>query len=420
MKDAPIVSKRSLFLHLAAGARHEPPNVLIQVVGLATLANALGYMDRVCMSIVSPSLRAEFGFNAGEIGMIFGAFSLSYALFQTPWGIVADRRSVRNLIAVIILLWSLSTGLTALLRTLTAFLVVRFFFGITEAALSPMVASLFRRSLSSDRRPAAFGIFLAGGRVGGLVAPSIAAFFVIRYGWRSVFVFFGAIGLGVVIAWLVAFPRQQAAAEPLPARTRGRAPMSRPLVILILVALLYTMMWQFFATWFPTYLTESRHFSLQRAGVYAGLPFLFGIFSTLSGGPLSIWVVRYLGPRLGRIAVVSGGLLLSAALLYGGLIIGSPFIGALLISLAAGAGDLILSTLWAAAVDLRENTAGAVSGLMNSAANLGAFLSPVLVGKLLQAGFGWSHILEGGVLLNASAALLWIFFRPAVAAQEMA
>jgi predicted MFS family arabinose efflux permease len=113
--------------------------------------------------------------------------------------------------------------------------------------------------------------------------------------------------------------------------------------------------------------------------------------------------------------VVSGSLLLSAALLYSGLTMASPVIGAVLISLAAGAGDLILSTLWAAAVDLRANTAGAVAGLMNSAANLGAFLSPVLVGRMLQAGLGWSHILEGGVFLNISAALLWIFFRPTIA-----
>jgi ACS family glucarate transporter-like MFS transporter len=402
------------------------------------------------MSIVSPALRAEFGFSTTEIGMIFGAFSLSYALFQSPWGMVADRRSVGNLIAVIILMWSLSTGLTALLRSLTAFLAVRFFFGITEAALSPMVASLFRRSLSFDRRPAAFGIFLAGGRIGGLIAPSIAAFFVIRYGWRSVFLFFAAIGFVVVIIWLLAFPRQKAIAEPSsleehlhersdelqisPLRcasvemTKERFPLNaaakqKPLLmpfgraqaysmaILILVALLYTTMWQFFATWFPTYLTESRHFSLQQAGIYAGLPFFFGIFSTLSGGPLSIWVVHCLGPRAGRTVVVTGSLLLSAALLCSGLIIASPVVGAVLISLAAGAGDLILSTLWAAAVDLRKNSAGAVAGLMNSAANLGAFLSPVLVGRMLQAGLGWNHILEGGVFLNLSAAFLWLFFR---------
>jgi MFS transporter, ACS family, glucarate transporter len=393
--------------------------LVMQFVAIATLANALGYMDRVCMSIVSPALRAEFGFSATEIGMIFGAFSLSYALFQGPWGFIADRRPVRNLIAVIILLWSLSTGLTAALQSLAAFLAIRFLFGISEAALSPTIASLFRRSISFERRPAAFGIFLAGGRIGGLLAPSIAAFFVIRYGWRSVFVFFAIIGVAVVIVWLAAFPRRKDLPAPLPVKRAASAPMSRSLVILILVALLYTMMWQFFTTWFPTYLIDSRHFSLQKAGVYAGLPFFFGIFSTLAGGPLSIWVVRYLRPRTGRIVVVSGGLAISAALLYGGLLAASPIAGAVLISLAAGAGDLILSTLWAAAVDLRENAAGAVAGLMNSAANLGAFLSPVLVGRMLQRGLGWNHILECGVLLNLGAALLWMFFRPTSAPKRI-
>jgi MFS transporter, ACS family, glucarate transporter len=351
------------------------------LVVLATLANALGYMDRVCMSIVSPALRAEFGFSASEIGMIFGAFSLSYALFQTPWGLVADRRSIRNLMAAIILMWSLSTGLTALLRSLAAFLAVRFLFGLSEAALSPMVASVFRRSISFTRRPAAFGIFLAGGRIGGLVAPSIAAFFVIRNGWRSVFLFFAVLGFGVVIIWLVSFPREKAGSAPIPATSGSRAPMSWSLAILVLVALLYTMMWQFFTTWFPTYLIDVRHLSLQQAGGYTGLPFFFGIFSTLAGGPLSIWMVRALGPRTGRIVLVSGSLLLSASLLYSGLMAESPVTGAVLISLSAGAGDLILGTLWAAAVDLRAGSAGAVAGLMNSAANLGAFLFPCACGK---------------------------------------
>ncbi len=395
--------------------RNQGTRLVAPLVALATLANALGYMDRVCMSIVSPALRAEFGFSAGEIGMIFGAFSLSYALFQSPWGFIADRRPVRNLMAVIIILWSFSTGLTALLRSLAAFLVVRFLFGISEAALPPMVASLFRRSISFERRPAAFGIFLAGGRIGGVLAPSIAAFFVIRHGWRSVFVFFGILGFVVVVVWLTAFPRRKDVAAPSPVERAGGAPISRSLVILILVASLYTMMWQFFATWFPTYLIDSRHFSLQKAGVFAGFPFAFGILSTLAGGPLSTWVVRYLGPRTGRIVVVSGGLAGSAAFLYGGLIATSSVAGAVLISLAAGAGDLILSTLWAAAVDLREHSAGAVAGLMNSAANLGAFLSPVLIGRMLQRGLGWDHILECGMLLNLGAALLWIFFRPTIA-----
>jgi MFS family permease len=370
-------------------------------------------MDRVCMSIVSPRLRLQFGFSAGEIGMIFGAFSLSYALFQTPWGMVADRRSARYIIALVILMWSVSTGLTALSTTLAAFLVVRFIFGASEAALSPTIASLFRRSLSVEHRPTAFGIFLAGGRIGGLVAPTIAAFFVVRFGWQSVFVLFALIGVAGVVIWLLVFPKQVLLRTDTPKASR-RFPLSVSLLILVLVALLYTMMWQFFVTWFPTYLMESRHFSLQEAGVYAGLPFLFGVGATLAGGPLNTFIARFLGPVSGRRILVAGSLLLSVGFLLSGLVQRSGAIGAVLISLAAGAGDLILSTLWAAAVDLGEASAGAVSGLMNTAANLGAFLSPVLIGRMLQSGCSWSLIVEAGALLNLSAAVLWLFFRPTV------
>lgn len=49
---------------------------------------------------------------------------------------------------------------------------------------------------------------------------------------------------------------------------------------------------------------------------------------------------------------------------------------------------------------------------MNSVASLGAFLSPVLVGKLLQHGSSWIYILNAGALLNVTAALLWLFVRP--------
>src|SRR6202161_3604921 len=63
-----------------------------RLVLLVTCANLLGYMDRVCISVLVPKLRSELGFSAGDIGLIFGAFGLSYALFQMPWGMIVDRR----------------------------------------------------------------------------------------------------------------------------------------------------------------------------------------------------------------------------------------------------------------------------------------------------------------------------------------
>jgi ACS family glucarate transporter-like MFS transporter len=174
---------------------------------LATGANILGYMDRACISVVAPRIRSDLGFSATEMGPIFGAFSLSYALFQVPWGIIADRHGVRTIVAGVILLWSAFTTLTAVAWSFGSMALFRFLFGVSEASLSPAVASEFRHSVPPGRRSTAFGLFLAGGRVGGIAAPVRTAFVAVRYGWRAVFFLFASIGFAALAMWLGAFPR---------------------------------------------------------------------------------------------------------------------------------------------------------------------------------------------------------------------
>jgi MFS transporter, ACS family, glucarate transporter len=270
----------------------------VRFVLLVTGANLLGYMDRVCISVLAPKLRTDLGFSASNIGLIFGAFGLSYALFQVPWGMIADRGGTRIIIGGVILAWSFFTGLTAVVRGLAALVAIRFLFGISEAALAPSVASLFRRVLPTQSRPTAFGSFLAGGRVGGMIAPGFAAFLAIRYGWRFVFVLFAVSGAFAATIWFNALPREESIVESAPVPPAFEAPpLSISLSALILVGFAYTMTWQFFVTWFPTYLIESRRFSFQRAGTYTGLPFLFGLLATFMGGPLSEWSTKYFGYR---------------------------------------------------------------------------------------------------------------------------
>ncbi len=240
-------------------------------------------MDRVCISVAAPALRSEFGYSPQEIGLIFGAFSLSYALFQAPWGWLGDRRDVRGLIGGVILCWSLFTVLTATAASLISLIIVRFLFGVSEAALSPLIASAFRRTVSAARSSSAFGFFLAGGRLGGMIAPFIAARCVARYGWRFAFFAFGAVGIMAFVVWFLASPRTMISQTHQEPSIAPRPLFSAPLLALIFTALLYTMAWQFFATWFPTYLIDVRHFALQSVGKYAGLPFFFGLCATALG-----------------------------------------------------------------------------------------------------------------------------------------
>src|SRR5262249_52386726 len=100
-----------------------------QVIALAATLNLVSYLDRVCISVAAPSLRREFGFTPLELGQVFSAFSLSYALFQAPWGMAADRFGPRGIVALGIFAWSLFTGWTAASWNLFSLLAIRFAFG---------------------------------------------------------------------------------------------------------------------------------------------------------------------------------------------------------------------------------------------------------------------------------------------------
>ena len=404
-----------------------PSRVRHSIVALTLLVNLVSYVDRACISVAAPRMRDEFGFTPTQMGLVFSIFSLSYFISQTPWGMVADRYGARRLVAMAILWWSAFTGLTAAAWNLASLLVIRFVFGGVEAALSPAVATGLTRWIPASERSTAFGAFLSGGRAGGAIAPTLAAILVLRYGWRTSFLAFAGLGLAAVVLWWIWY-RDDPAEHPRvnraelecilrgrPAALRDKAPvnwrrllLSRSLLLLLAVAFGYTIMWQFYITWFPTYLMDRRAMSLAQASRYAGLPFVFGIFANWAGGYLADLLTRRYGARVGRTSLGFTCLVLSGALLYAGLRFPRAEIAALLIALAAGVGDMILGALWATAVEVGGKAAGAVAGLVNAASNLGGFVSPLLMGYVYQTWKNWDSVLLIAVAANLISACLWL------------
>jgi ACS family glucarate transporter-like MFS transporter len=183
---------------------------------------------------------------------------------------------------------------------------------------------------------------------------------------------------------------------------------SRPVLLLTGVAFAYTSMWQFYPTWFPTYLIEKRQFSLAQSSWYAGLPFLFGLAATWGGGLMTDLLAARWGTRTGRLVLGAGSLFLSACLLAAGILWPGREVAAVLIALAAGAGDLLLGVCWATAVEIGGRSAGAVSGLMNAASNTGAFIAPILIGWAVSTFHEWNQVLLLAAAANVVAAFLWM------------
>jgi len=385
-----------------------------RLVLLALVINMVCYTDRVCIAIAGPELRKAFGLSQTEMGLVFSIFSLSYFLGQTPWGVLADRYGSRGLVAFAIAGWSIFTALTAAAWSYASLLVIRFVFGALEAAFSPAVASAFSRWIPINERATAFGAFLGGGRLGGALAPPVAGFLVLRYGWQAPFIVFGAFGILWAVAWYAFYRNPPPAAaqtqnEPIPWAVLLR---SRRLWCLLGTAFGSTFLWQFYITWFPTYLREQRGMAITEASYYAGLPLLFGVAATWIGGFLTDLLSRRLGDRRARTVIGFVSLTTGAALFTAGIWQPAPALGALLMASAAGGVDLYLGAAWSSATDIGETSGGAVSGLMNAASNAAGFASPAIMGLVLDRFHDWNAVLYLSAATTITAAVLWLFVNP--------
>src|SRR6476620_12423744 len=95
------------------------------------------YLDRICISLVGVRIKSEFNLTNEQFGWVLGSFSLAYALFEIPSGILGDRIGQRAVFIRIVLWWSLFTVLTGLTTGLVSLLIMRFLFGVGESGTYP-------------------------------------------------------------------------------------------------------------------------------------------------------------------------------------------------------------------------------------------------------------------------------------------
>ena len=398
--------------------------VRYSIVGLAMGMNVLNYADRVGISILAPKIRAELGLSGVEMGVVFGIFSIAYALGQAPWGMWAERHGARKAVAWAAAGWSILIALTGVAWNYGSLLVIRFLFGAVEAALSPSVAAGFRRWLPARDAAAGFGVYLAGGRMGAAVTPWLLAPVMAVLSWREIFLYLGPPGLVAALAWH-AWYRDEPATHPaitagevemLPrldhraASQAGLGPALRSGRFWSLLGTAFgaTFLWQFYITWFPTYLTTEKHFSPGQAAFYSGLPFALGLAGTASGGLITSWLSRRTGVQRARRLVGLISLCSAALLMAAGLVLADPAWAALAMASAAGFVDLYLGAAWASAVEIGGEAGGGVAGLMNGASNAAAFLSPVAFGWLLDHFHSWNIPLVAAIVFTLAAAGLWL------------
>ena len=403
-------------------------SVVVLAIGLAVLS----YVQRVAISGAAVPIAHDLRLSKEQMGLVFGAFGLAYALFEIPAGLMGDRLGVRRALTRIVLAWSAFTALTGAAWSVASLVVIRFVFGAGEAGCFPNLTRMLSAWLPARERVTAQSLLWACTRWGGAITPPLTLVCIQWFGWRWAFVSFAALGLvwcAIFLAWFKDDPAAHGGVNPAEREmleasrvltTHGsegswwRLLLTRRVAVLGLQYFGFSYVWIFYITWLPTYLREGRGQSAQGAALLAMLPLLFGGFGSLVGGIAA--------RRLPRRAIALGGFAATAVLLIAFPRIEHVGPAMVVMGLASFASDLTMPISWDACVDIGAGYTATVAATMNMLGNLAGFVSPVVGGMLLQrmgAGrSGWNLLIETMAAAAVVSALCWLYLDPDAVRRE--
>ena len=259
----------------------------------------VNYVDRQVVSVLAPTLRAEFGLSNGQYAAIVNAFLATYAVSYAFAGWALDRLGVGRGLTLSVIWWSIAEMFTALARGPVSLGLFRGLLAVGEGGAWPAFAKAAATWAPPEARALVIGVCNSGSSVGSVIAPPLVAWITLTLGWRAAFVFTGALGL----AWVAAFQLFRHS-HPEMARTE-RAPASAPASISWSVLLRYRQtwavffcrffadpLWYFFIFWIPEFLTRQRGLNLAGIGAVAWIPFLVAGVSNFAAGYFSLRLER--------------------------------------------------------------------------------------------------------------------------------
>jgi ACS family hexuronate transporter-like MFS transporter len=378
------------------------------VLSVFVLSTAINYLDRQTLATLAPLVRAEFHLSNAEYGLILSVFSIAYAACAPFAGMLIDRIGLDRAIGMAVGVWSCAGIATGFTRGLGGLLGCRGVLGMSEAAGIPAAGKAIHGYLLPAERALGNAWNQAGVSLGLILAPPVATWIAMRYGWRQAFVISGSLGL----IWIPLWNLTARKAEPRPLGSGSPSTLndllrSRRLWGLLAANALNMSVYSLWTNWTTLYLVERHRLPLAEANWYAVVPPLIGALGGFGGGWLSLKWMRTGVPVVAarsRVCLAGALLAMPAALIP------------LLPSAAWTATGISLSILAVSAVSVNVYTipldifggaraAFAVSMLVASYGAAQALISPAIGAVVDAHGYGPVCVVAAGLPMAAYAVL---------------
>ena len=407
------------------------------ILAILFIVTTINYADRASISIAGPEIRKALGLSPVEMGFVFSAFAWSYVAAQLPGGWLLDRFGSKITYFFSIFLWSLFTLLTGGVGFLAggaavaALFLLRFVVGAAEAPSFPGNSRITSAWFPTHERGLASALFNSAQYFATVLFAPIMGWLVHSFGWQSVFVVMGALGIAMALVWLkvihgpkdhpsvssseLKYIEEGGALVDLDGAKRSTEPpavdtlacvkellSNRMLLGVYIGQYCINTLTYFFLTWFPVYLVQERHMTILKAGFVASLPAIAGFLGGVVGGAISDRLARAgCSLSLSRKVPIVAGMLLSMSMIACNYIEQDVFVVAVMALAFFGKGVGALG--WAVVADTSPQEAGGLSGaLFNTFGNIAGITTPIVIGYILQGTGSFAGAL---VFVGANAAV---------------
>ena len=429
------------------------------VMGFLCVLSFLTYFDRVCIMRVQGDIQHDLRISDQQMGYVFAAFWLAYALFELPSGWMGDRFGARKTLTRIVLAWSLFMALSGSAIGFVTLFTYRFLFGAGEAGAYPNIARVQSRWMPVRSQGKTSGLLWLVARWGGAFAPMLLGFLLRRVdsnafrgfldhqiglhevshlpAWRLALWVCGAFGVVWVLLFYPFFrdnPADKRSVNPaeLELITAGREAKqieakpkfdsrtwtallsSKDLWALAMFYAFGSFGWSFFVSWLPKFFKQIYQLDYSQSEGLTAMPMLVGGAACLLGGWLSDRIIRATGRhRFGRAVLPIIGRAVSAGSVFAIQYVHTPVQATALMCLTMIAYDIGQGPSWAAIIEIGGSYSGTAAGFINMVGNLGGNVFQPIIGPWIFTRYGWGTLFKVYAALYLLSGAMWLIINPA-------
>jgi MFS family permease len=385
------------------------------------------FVDRVNIATAAPLIKIDLRLSNTQMGLVFSAFAVPYAVFQLFGGLIGDIFGPRLILTACCAIVGISTILTGASGGFASLIFMRLALGFGEGAAFSTATRAMSTWTPEGRWGFAQGITHSFAHFGNALTPPLMVALFAFITWRGSFAAVGAASLLWLVAWAWYFrddPRThpgitEVDLESLPKPSSAQRPpipwlrLARRIYPVTIVDFCYGWTLWLFMSWIPTFFVENYHLKLSDSALFSAGVLSAGVVGDTAGGLLSDRILRKTGNlALARRSVIVAGFLGAFTFMLPVVLIHDLKTSAICLSLAFFCAELIVAPIWSVPMAIAPRYAGTASGMMNFGFAIAGLVSPSSFGYLVDLTGSWVVPFIGSIVLLFLGALLALRLRP--------